>query len=71
MAVLAGNARSGTVEAIGPCQLLRFDGGEFLSLLESYPEIGRGLIKSLVDRLSRAGSAKGQRPATMIGLLDK
>lgn len=65
MAVLAGTDRSATVEAVEPSQLLRFDAEDFLALLETYPEIGRGLLRALVRRLANArpGSVTVERPA--------
>ncbi|MCS6915035.1 MAG: cyclic nucleotide-binding domain-containing protein [Myxococcales bacterium] len=70
MAVLSGTERTATVEAVEPSTLLRFEADHFLQLLETYPEIGRGLLRSLVKRLAMAGSSpKGIRPATMIGMV--
>lgn len=66
--VLAGNERSATVEAIEPCRLLRFDGEDFLALLDAYPEIGRGLLKSIVRRFARA-SGNSDSLGTMIGMI--
>jgi hypothetical protein len=70
MAVLSGTERSATVETVEPCHLLRFESEDFLTLLETYPEIGRALLKSLVRRLVQAGGPrKGARPATMTGMV--
>jgi CRP-like cAMP-binding protein len=52
MAVLAGIDRTATVEAVEDCRLLSFDAEDFLALLETYPEIGRGLLQALVRRLA-------------------
>lgn len=60
MAVLAGTDRSATIEAVEQSQLLRFDAEDFLALLETYPEIGRGLLRALVRRLANA------RPGTSV-----
>jgi hypothetical protein len=67
--VLAESPRSATVSAITPCRLLRFDALGFLALLDSYPEIGRALMKTLAQRLLRAGQPTEDRPSTMMGLL--
>ena len=70
MAVLAGTERSALVETVEPSQLLRFEADHFLQLLDTYPEIGRGLLRSLVRRLAAtAGPKKGARPATMTGMV--
>ena len=47
-----------------------FCADHFLQLLDTYPEIGRGLLRSLVRRLAAtAGPKKGARPATMTGMV--
>lgn len=69
MAVLADTERTATVVTAEPCQLLRFEANVFMDLLDTYPEIGRGLLKSLVRRLAQTGARKGVRPATMTGMV--
>ena len=70
MAVLAGTERSATIDTLEPCQLLRFDADDFLALLDTYPEIQRALIKSLVRRLAQTGKAKdNKRASTIIGMV--
>jgi CRP/FNR family transcriptional regulator, cyclic AMP receptor protein len=69
MAVLADTERTATVVTAEPSQLLRFESNVFKDLLDTYPEIGRGLLKSLVRRLANAGPRKGARPATMTGMV--
>jgi hypothetical protein len=58
MAVLAGTERTADVEAVEACQLLRFDAEDFLALLETYTEIGRGLLRALVRRLAKTSSGE-------------
>jgi hypothetical protein len=67
LAVLAGIDRSATVAALEPCQLLRFDAEDFLALLETYPEIGRGLLRALVLRLAQAGRVH-PKPGSTAGI---
>jgi CRP-like cAMP-binding protein len=67
--VLGEIARTATVDAIAPAELLRFDAMAFVALLDSYPEIGRGLIKGLVKRLARAVLPVEVRQATSIWML--
>lgn len=70
MGVLAGIERTASIEMIEPCQLLRFDGDDFLALLDTYPEIQRALIKALVNRLAQSGKVRDSRRAsTMIGMV--
>lgn len=71
MAVLAGTERSATVEPLEPLVLLRFDADDFLALLDTYPEIQRALLKSLVLRLAQTGKPKESktRPSTMVGMV--
>jgi len=66
--VLAGTDRSATVEAIEPCRLLRFDGEDFIALLDAYPEIGRGLLSSIVRRFSRS-SGNSDSLGTLVGMI--
>ena len=54
MAVLAGTDRYATVETADPSTLLLFDADDFIALLETYPEIGRGLLRALVKRLAQS-----------------
>jgi CRP/FNR family transcriptional regulator len=61
MAVLAGTDRTATVEAVDDTRLLRFDAEDFLALLETYTEIGRGLLRALVRRL--AAQTRAAHPA--------
>lgn len=68
MGVLAGVDRSALVEAVEPCRLLRFDAEEFLGLLNAHPEIGRGLLKTIVRRLSRA-TGGSDSVCTMVGMI--
>jgi hypothetical protein len=63
MAVLAGIDRTATVEAIEDTRLLRFDAEDFLALLETYPEIGRALLRALVRRL--AAQTRSAHPAAV------
>lgn len=71
MAVLAGIERSATVEPIEPMVLLRFDADDFLALLDTYPEIQRSLMRTLVMRLSNANRPREptRRAATMHGMV--
>jgi CRP-like cAMP-binding protein len=70
MAVLAGTERSATIETMEPCQLLRFDADDFLALLDTYPEIQRALLKSMVLRLAQTGRAKdNKRASTIVGMV--
>lgn len=71
MGVLAGIERTATIEIVEPCQLLRFDGDDFLALLDTYPEIQRALIKALVNRLAQSGKVRDNRnkASTMIGMV--
>lgn len=70
MGVLAGIERTATIEMMEACQLLRFDGDDFLALLDTYPEIQRALIKSLVNRLAQSGKTRDNRRAsTMVGMV--
>jgi len=70
MGVLAGIERTATIEMMDACQLLRFDGDDFLALLDTYPEIQRALIKSLVNRLAQSGKTRDNRRAsTMVGMV--
>jgi CRP-like cAMP-binding protein len=70
MAVLAGTERSATIETLEACQLLRFDADDFLALLDTYPEIQRALLKSMVVRLAQTGRSKEkQRASTIIGMV--
>jgi CRP-like cAMP-binding protein len=70
MAVLAGIERTAAIEMLEPTQLLRFDGDDFLALLDTYPEIQRALIKALVNRLAASGKVRDNRRAsTMIGMV--
>jgi hypothetical protein len=52
MAVLAGIERTATIEAVENTRFLRFDAEDFLALIETYPEIGRALMRALVRRLA-------------------
>ncbi len=70
MAVLAGIERTATIEMMEACQFLRFDGDDFLALLDTYPEIQRALIKAEVNRLALSGKVRENRKAsTMIGMV--
>ena len=71
MAVLAGIERSATVEPIEPMVLLRFDADDFLALLDTYPEIQRALMRTLVTRLSQSNRPREptRRAATMHGMV--
>lgn len=70
MAVLAGIERTASIEMLEASQLLRFDGDDFLTLLDTYPEIQRALIKALVNRLAASGKVRDNRKAsTMIGMV--
>lgn len=71
MAVLAGIDRSATVKPMEPLVLLRFDADDFLALLDTYPEIQRSLMRTLVMRLSNANKPKetNRRAATMHGMM--
>lgn len=70
MAVLAGTERSAAIETLEPCQFLRFDGDDFLALLDTYPEIQRALIRSLVNRLAHTGRSKDSRRVnTLVGVV--
>lgn len=71
MAVLAATERTATVETVDTSHLLRFDCDDFLALLDTYPEIGRALLRSLVRRLTQvqAGGTKKERPATITGMI--
>lgn len=72
MAVLAGTERSASVETLEPTQFLRFDGDDFLALLDSYPEIQRALLKSMVRRLATSGRVQRNnenRASTIIGMV--
>jgi CRP-like cAMP-binding protein len=70
MAVLAGTERTATTETLEPCQLLRFDADDFLALLDTYPEIQRALLKSMVMRLAQSGRTKdNKRASTIIGMV--
>lgn len=69
MGVLANMERSATVETLEQSQMLRFDGDDFLALLDTYPEIQRALIKALVNRLAQAGQrAESKRHQTLSGM---
>jgi len=71
MAVLAGIERSATVEPIEPMVLLRFDADDFLALLDTYPEIQRALMRTLVMRLTQTNRPRepAKRAATMVGMV--
>lgn len=70
MAVLAGTRRTGGVETLESCQLLRFSERDFLGLVDAYPELGRALLKSLVHRLAAAGRSKeSKRVSTIVGMV--
>jgi hypothetical protein len=71
MAVLASMKRTGGVSTLEPCQLLRFSESDFLGLVDSYPEIGRALLKSLVQRLAQTGRGgkDNKRASTIIGMV--
>lgn len=70
MGLLAGIERTASIEMLEPCQLLRFDGDDFLALLDTYPEIQRALIRALVNRLAQSGRVRDSRRAsTMIGMV--
>ncbi|HNN95249.1 MAG TPA: cyclic nucleotide-binding domain-containing protein [Pseudomonadota bacterium] len=70
MAVLAGTRRTGGVETLEACQLLRFAERDFLGLVDAYPELGRAILKSLVHRLAAAGRNKEQkRINTLVGMV--
>ncbi len=70
MAVLAGTERSATIQTLEASQLLRFDADDFLALLDTYPEIQRALLKSMVLRLAQTGKAKEKnRASTIIGMV--
>ncbi|MBL9043639.1 MAG: cyclic nucleotide-binding domain-containing protein [Myxococcales bacterium] len=71
MAVLAGIERSATIEPIEPMVLLRFDADDFLALLDTYPEIQRALMRTLVMRLTSANRPRepSRRAATMVGMV--
>lgn len=71
MAVLAGIDRSATIKPMEPLVLLRFDADDFLALLDTYPEIQRALIRTLVVRLSNANKPREttRRAETMHGMM--
>ena len=71
MAVLAGIERSATIEPIEPMVLLRFDADDFLALLDTYPEIQRALMRTLVMRLTSANRPRepSRRAARMVGMV--
>ena len=70
MAVLASMRRTAGVDTLEPCQLLRFSESDFLGLVDCYPEIGRALLKSLVQRLAQTGRGKdNKRASTIIGMV--
>ncbi len=70
MAVLASTRRTGGVETLESCQLLRFSERDFLGLLDAYPEVGRALLKSLVHRLAATGRSKeNKRVSTIVGMV--
>jgi HEAT repeat protein len=70
MAVLASTRRTAGVDTLEPCQLLRFAEADFLGLVDSYPEVGRALLKSLVHRLAQTGRPKDKpRASTIIGMV--
>ena len=71
MAVLASMRRTAGVDTLEPCQLLRFSESDFLGLVDSYPEIGRALLKSLVQRLAQTGRGgkDNKRASTIIGMV--
>jgi CRP-like cAMP-binding protein len=70
MAVLASMERTATIETLEPCQFLRFDGDDFLALLDTYPEIQRALIKALVNRLAQTGKRnENRKPSTIMGMV--
>ena len=71
MAVLASTKRTAGVETLEPSQLLRFGESDFLGLVDSYPEIGRALLKSMVRRLAQTGrsGSSNRRASTIIGMV--
>jgi CRP-like cAMP-binding protein len=70
MAVLAGTRRTGGVETLESCQLLRFSERDFLGLVDAYPELGRAIAKSLVHRLAASGRNKeNKRVSTIVGMV--
>ncbi len=68
MAILAGTDRTATVEAIAACRLLRVDVDDFLGLLDTFPEIGRALLRTFVRRLANVWPGQGP-PPTVDGLI--
>ena len=70
MAVLTGTRRTGAVETLEACQLLRFHERDFLGLVDAYPELGRAILKSLVHRIAAAGRTKeNKRVTTLVGMV--
>ena len=51
MALLAGKPREASVKAAEPVEALRIPGDEFQAFLADNPQIARGMLKSLVERL--------------------
>jgi len=62
MALFDNAPRSATVRAISDCDLLKLDRGDFYELIEEYPELTRGIITTLSQRL-RAFMEKSHAPS--------
>ncbi|MBN2012752.1 Crp/Fnr family transcriptional regulator [candidate division KSB1 bacterium] len=56
LSLLDGKARSASVTAIENSEVLLLRRGDFLNLLESYPQISIGMLKELAARIRRSDS---------------
>jgi NTE family protein len=75
MALLSDEPRAATVRAVRDVELVALDAASFLDLVERVPEVGIGVMRSLVHRLRATMAATPARPrvatVTVITLDDR
>ena len=54
MSAISGEARNASIVAKGKATIKRFPGDKMMELIEKYPDVGKHLFKTMVDRLSQA-----------------
>jgi len=56
MSAISGEPRTASIVAKGRCKVKRFPGDKLMEVIEKYPEVGKYLFKTVVNRLSQANS---------------
>ncbi len=56
MSAISGEPRSASIVARGRCKVKRFPGDKLMEVIEKYPEVGKHLFKTVVNRLGQANS---------------